>query len=76
MRVWARTERAGTFVVKYGLAEAALDQTSAVATTTLEHDYTGWVSLEKLKAGTTYYYQVYVNDLPSGPAGRFLTLPD
>lgn len=45
MRVWARTERAGTFVVKYGLAEAALDQTSAVATTTLEHDYTGWVSL-------------------------------
>lgn len=76
MRVWARTERAGSFVVKYGTSEAVLDQTSATATTIADHDYTGWVSLEDLKAGTTYHYQVFVNDLASGPPGCFRTLPD
>ena len=76
MRVWARTERAGTFVVRYGTTEALLDQTSATATTSVDHDYTGWVSLEELRAATTYHYQVFVNGLASGPAGRFRTLPD
>lgn len=75
VRVWARTERAGEFEVRYGTQADHLDQASPKTGTTAEHDYTGWLTLEKLQPETAYHYQIYVNGLPSGPAGRFHTLP-
>ena len=79
MGVWARTAAPGEFAVRYGPAPDALTQTSPPAVTTLERDNTGWVHLEDLQPGTTYYYEV-VTDSPgerprSELGGSFRTLP-
>ncbi len=75
VRVWARTHRPGEFTVRYGLAPASLGQHSAPVRTGAEHDHTGWVMLTGLQPETTYHYQVYIGEVPSGPAGSFRTLP-
>ncbi|MDA7881345.1 metallophosphoesterase family protein [Akkermansiaceae bacterium] len=73
--VWGRTSEEGEFVVKYGLAEDALDQTSAPASTTIGHDLTGFTQLSGLKGDTRYHYQIFVGENPHGLPGSFLTLP-
>jgi alkaline phosphatase D len=75
LKVWARTHKPGEFTVRYGLEPARLDQSSAVVTTRVEQDHTSWVSLTNLRPQTTYHYQIYIGDFPSGPAGSFRTLP-
>jgi hypothetical protein len=39
--VWARTSRATTFQVRYGLSQDAMDQITDPVPTTLEHDLSG-----------------------------------
>ncbi|OUV09650.1 MAG: alkaline phosphatase [Verrucomicrobiaceae bacterium TMED86] len=73
--VWGRTSEEGEFVVKYGLAENALDQTSQSATTKIGHDLTGFTQLSGLKGDTRYHYQIFVEGNPHGLPGSFLTLP-
>ncbi len=74
VRVWARTHKAGDFTVQYGTTEAQLDQTSAIVTTTADHDHTGSITLTGLKPGTMYHYQIYIGKVPSGPAGTRIVL--
>ncbi len=73
--VWGRTSEEGEFVVKYGLAENALNQTSQPATTKIGHDLTGFTQLSGLKGDTRYHYQIFVEGNPHGLPGSFLTLP-
>ena len=73
--VWGRTSEEGEFVVKYGLTENALDQTSQPATTKIGHDLTGFTQLSGLKGDTRYHYQIFVEGNPHGLPGSFLTLP-
>ncbi len=73
--VWGRTSEEGEFIVKYGLAENALDQTSQPATTKIGHDLTGFTQLSGLKGDTRYHYQIFVEGNPHGLPGSFLTLP-
>ncbi len=73
--VWGRTSEEGKFVVKYGLAENALDQTSQPATTKIGHDLTGFTQLSGLRGDTRYHYQIFVEGNPHGLPGSFLTLP-
>lgn len=73
--VWGRTSEEGEFVVKYGLTENALDQTSQSATTKIGHDLTGFTQLSGLKGDTRYHYQIFVEGNPHGLPGSFLTLP-
>lgn len=73
--IWARTSRPGEFRVRYGLTADRLDRVSPAATTSTDHDLTGWLKLTGLEPDTRYYYQpVTANDV--GPAGSFRTLPD
>jgi phosphodiesterase/alkaline phosphatase D-like protein len=75
-RVWARTSRPGTFRVRYGTAPLTLDGWSERATTTIEHDNTGWVLIKGLEPATEYYYQVVTDERwPVQPNGSFRTLP-
>ncbi len=76
MGIWARTSQPGSFRVRYGLQPDKLDQLSAPAATTLEHDNTGWVLLQDLTANTKYYYQTIPAAGKAGPGGSFRTLPD
>ena len=73
--VWGRTSEEGEFVVKYGLAENALNQTSQPATTKIGHDLTGFTRLSGLMGNTRYHYQILVEGNPHGLPGSFLTLP-
>ena len=75
VRVWGRTSEPGPFFVRYGTSGDNLNQQSEPKLTTIEHDNTGIIVLEDLKADTAYHYQVYVNDLPHGLPGQFRTLP-
>jgi phosphodiesterase/alkaline phosphatase D-like protein len=75
VKVWARTQRAGDFTVRYGVKPDRLDGASSAVSTKIEHDYTGWTTLTGLRPQTTYHYQVYIGAVPSGPAGSFQTLP-
>ena len=75
VRVWARTHRAGEFVVRYGLHPETLDLVSAKVATTVDRDFSAWVTLTDLEPDTTYYYQVYIDILPSGPGGSFRSMP-
>ena len=77
--VWARTSGPGAFHVRYGLEEKKLEMVSAPALTRLEHDNTGWILIEGLRANTKYYYQVVPagkENAPPAADGSFLTLPD
>ena len=53
--VWARTSRASTFQVRYGLSQDAMNQITDPVPTRLNHDNTGWVHITNLKARTEYF---------------------
>jgi phosphodiesterase/alkaline phosphatase D-like protein len=79
MGIWARTAKSGSFRVRYGTDAQQLKTLSPPATTTVEHDNTGWLLLEGLSPDTRYYYRVVPGDdaaVQSGPGGSFHTLPD
>jgi alkaline phosphatase D len=76
VRVWGRTSDPGEFLVKFGTSPEALTESSAPATTTLEHDNTGFLTLANLNPDTRYHYQFWVNGRPHGLPGSFRTLPD
>jgi len=76
--IWARTQPATSFAVRYGPAPDRLDQVSQPIATRLQHDNTGWVQLSGLKANTRYYYELFLPGVASrtGRSGSFRTLPD
>lgn len=82
IRVWARTRKPGSFTVLYSTSPDLSDaKRSAPVTTSWEHDSTGWVELEGLKAGTKYYYALELDGRVAdtrigGRINSFLTLPD
>ena len=79
MGVWARTNRPGSFRVRYGTSPTRLDGLSDSVATSVEHDNAAWVSLDGLEAETRYYYQVVPAGSPDfsvAPDGSFRTLPD
>ncbi len=76
--VWARTARAGSFLVHYGTAKDKLDRVSAQAVTEVARDNTGWVHIKGLKPDTRYFYRVVTkseNSVRLGPGGSFRTMP-
>ena len=73
--VWGRTSDPGQFVVHYGPVPDNLNGISQPATTLVENDNTGTVTLTKLEPDTRYHYQLWVNDRPHGLPGTFKTLP-
>jgi len=75
MSVWARTSESGTFHVTYGLGPQALDQTSEIAQTQLDHDNTGVVTLQGLTPAMRYYYRVVTPDGHQSEVGTFRTWP-
>ena len=75
VRVWGRTSDAGEFQVVYGTSPDALPEMSESATTRIEDDNTGSVTLAGLQPDTRYFYQLRVNDLLHGLPGSFRTLP-
>ena len=76
--VWARTSRAGSFQVRYGLAPDALDQITDPVPTSLAHDNTGWVHITGLKPRTKYFYELVIpgSATSTDRGGSFRTLPD
>lgn len=78
--IWARTNRPGTFWVRFGTDITNLDQLSDPVTTTIEHDNTGWAHIKNLKSNTKYYYSLTVKGGTSATMltrqGSFKTLPD
>jgi phosphodiesterase/alkaline phosphatase D-like protein len=75
VRVWARTSDPGEFTVRYGTGRRKFSATSEPATTRIEDDCTGSVTLTGLNPDTVYRYQVWVNERPHGLPGTFRTLP-
>ena len=75
--IWARTNRSGAFLVRYGTAPDKLDQITDLVSTLMEHDNTGWVHITKLKPNTKYYYELLLpgSTTPTGRGGSFRTLP-
>lgn len=73
--VWIRSERPGSFQVRYGTNPDKLDQLSPQGHTRLEHDNTGWVHITGLKAATKYHYQVVRQNAGDKTDGSFRTLP-
>jgi len=59
--IWARTARAASFQVRFGLAANALTETSPAEATQAEQDNAAWLKLGGLMPGTRYYYQVGEN---------------
>ena len=53
VRVWGRTSEPGPFFVRYGTSANKLDLQSQPKVTTIEHDNTGIIVLEDLRADTT-----------------------
>ncbi len=76
--IWARTRRAGSFVVEYGTNPKRLDRKTDPVATANERDNTGWVHITGLAANTKYYYNLSIpGDLGrAGRSGSFRTLPD
>ena len=73
--VWVRTDRPGTFRVRYGTGPDRLSDVSDAQQTRLDRDNTGWVHLQGLASNTRYYYRVATDD-GNGLGGSFRTLPD
>jgi phosphodiesterase/alkaline phosphatase D-like protein len=74
--VWARTDRPGTFGVRYGTQPGKLDQRSGPVATHLDRDNTGSGTLKGLKPNTRYHYDLLIGEKPTGVGGSFRTLPD
>jgi alkaline phosphatase D len=74
MQVWARTSEPGHFRVLYGTEHGRPTGLVQSKRTSFDHDLTGVVTLDNLKPGTTYHYQV---EPGSGKTlrGSFRTLP-
>ena len=72
MSLWVRTVRPGTVRVFYGTDATKLDQTASLETGGPEHDHTGVLTINGLKAGTRYHYRIDDHQL----SGSFRTLPD
>ena len=75
IKVWGRTSDPGSFTVRFGTNAERLNKTSPPATTSIDHDNTGIVTIDGLAADTRYHYQIMVNDRPHGLPGSFQTLP-
>ncbi|TWU50503.1 PhoD-like phosphatase [Rubripirellula tenax] len=75
VRVWARTSDPGSFEVHYGTNPDQLNRTSPAAQTSIDHDNTGSVTIDRLQADTRFHYQIWVNGRPHGLPGSFMTLP-
>ncbi len=58
--VWARTSRAASFQVRYGMSQDKMDQITDSVPTRLNHDNTGWVHITGLKAKTKYFYELVI----------------
>ena len=71
MSLWVRTERPGAVKVFYGIQKETLNREASIQTTSLEHDYTGIITLNGLEANTRYYYRIADHQL----SGSFRTLP-
>jgi len=71
MSLWVRTERSGEVKVFYGTQKDKLNKEASIATTSLQHDYTGIITLKGLEANTRYYYRIADHQL----SGSFRTLP-
>ncbi len=79
MGVWARTAKAGSFVVRYGTAPGDLSSITDPVETALERDNTGWTILTGLAADTEYFYEVAASRDAKAEAlhsGSFRTWPD
>ena len=76
IKVWARTQKPGTFEFRYGTQSETMDGISEPITTEASHDYTGWTTLKGLKADTKYIVRAYIDGFPSGIEASFKTLPD
>ena len=79
--VWARTFRAGTVRVRYGLSTDRLDALSSPVVTEPGRDNSGIVRLRGLQPDTRYYYELVIGEgaqmIPViQRAGSFRTLPD
>lgn len=72
MTIWVRTSSAGPVTIFYGEDEDALDRVAPELTTSLEHDNTGFVTIEGLEPNTRYHYRVSDHQL----GGSFVTMPD
>ena len=71
MSLWVRTERPGAVKVFYGIQKETLNREASIKTTSLEHDYTGIITLNGLEANTRYYYRIADHQL----SGSFRPLP-
>ena len=78
MGIWARTNVPGSFRVSYGLEQDKPDMVSDPVVTMLERDNTGWILLQGLNPGTSYFYRVFTVDDSgrSDLSGSFRTLPE
>ena len=79
MGVWARTAKAGSFLVRYGASADAMTSVSDPVETAAERDNTGWTLLTGLDADTEYFYEVVAETSEKAPAvhkGSFRTWPD
>ena len=73
--VWARTLEPKSFRVRYTTSSNESGWVSRDVVTKLEHDNTGWLTLEGLAPDTRYYYTLECgNETYEG--GSFRTLPD
>lgn len=75
VRVWVRTDHPERVTIRCGENETSLTAASTEIETELASDNTGWSTLQGLKPQTRYYFQPFIGDQPSGPAGTFQTLP-
>jgi alkaline phosphatase D len=78
IHVWARTDRPGSFRIRYGIDPARLDQLTPAVPTALERDNAAWLQFGGLAPDTRYHYRVVQSDDEKeiGPSGTFRTLPD
>ena len=79
--VWARTFRAGTLRVRFGLSPDRLDAVSSPVMTLAGRDNSGIVRVAGLQPDTRYYYELVIGEgaqmIPViQRAGSFRTLPD
>ncbi len=79
--VWARTFRAGTLRVRFGLSPDRLDAVSSPVMTLAGRDNSGIVRVVGLQPDTRYYYELVIGEgaqmIPViQRAGSFRTLPD